>query len=123
MKLDPGSNYRLDGADVSTTDDVTSLVIDHQYGPSGAFYLVCKSVVTSLNAKLQYGENGTDYTDEPDTTAGNDTAIVALTGAGERQINVPNPRGRYSRLLCTTVGAGVAVAFSVVGPLRHKAAE
>lgn len=122
MKGDPGSNYLLDGADVSCTDTTASLVVDHANGPSCSFYLVTKSVGTSFNAKIQYSDDGSNYTDD-DGTTGNSTAITAQTGADEDQLNVPNPRGRYSRLLCTAVGAVVSAAFSVTGPKRHIAAE
>lgn len=122
MKMDPGSSYALDAGDISATDDTASLVVDHANAPSASFYIYCKSVATSLDAKLQYSDDGTDYTDMS-TGYGNDTSITQLTAAGEAQLNCPNPLGRYTRLLATSVGAVVAIAFSVAGPKRHVAAE
>jgi hypothetical protein len=73
--------------------------------------------------KVQYAD-ASDFSDAVDypaaDEAGNDDAIVQITAAGTAQLNVPNPRGRYTRCVAT-VGAN-AVVFgitSVLGPLRH----
>lgn len=123
MKGDPGSTYVLNSTDVSKTGDVAdSPVIDHALYPTCSFFLRTKSVGTSFDAKLQYSDNGTDWTDD-DGASGNDDAItqvIAADAVKEAQIDVPNPRARYSKLVCTSVGAVVAMCFSVAGPKRHN---
>ena len=121
MRNDPGSNFTITGDDVSATDTTAgSTKVDHASGPSASFFIICKSVATSLDAKAQYSDNGTDWTDYT-ATNGNDAGITQLTAAGTGQLNVANPLGRYSRVLCTAVGAVVATCTSILGPLRHVA--
>lgn len=100
-----------------------SASVDHANGPSASFFLTAGTFGSSatLAAKLQYSDNGTDWTDYPaDDPAGNDDAMTTKTAAGTAQLNVVVPRGRHSRLLATVAVA--AVEFGVVsalGPRRH----
>ena len=46
-------------------------------------------------------------------------ARVLPSDAATAQLNVPNPLGRYSRVLATSVGEVTYSVTSVLGPLRH----
>lgn len=102
-----------------------SAPVDHANGPSASFFLTAGAFGSSatLNAKLQYSDNGTNWTDYPaNDPAGNDAAMTAKTAAGTAQLNVVVPRGRYSRVLATVGVAAVEFGVvSVLGPLRHVA--
>jgi len=89
--------------------------VDHKNGPAAAFILNVGTFATSCVMKLQYSENDSDWTDEPDTTAGN-TVSVTLTTAGTGIVYVPNPRARYSRVVLTLGGTSVVSVVSAVGP-------
>lgn len=120
MRMDIGTNFTVDeglSALSRTANTYTTAAIDHKNGPCGAFFVSCGTWATSFAAKLQYSDDNSDWTDEPDTTAGNGTTLT-LTEAGDGQINVPNPRGRYSRLSITIGGTCVFGVTSVLGPLR-----
>jgi len=128
MKHDPGSNYTLaeEVAAASYTDAATNGTgVDHAKGPSVSFFISVSAVGTSLNVKAQYAD-ASDFSDAVDypasDEAGNDDAITEITAAGTAQLNVPNPRGRYTRVVATGVGAVVYSITSVLGPLRSVAA-
>lgn len=97
--------------------------VDHANASSVSFLISAGTFGASatLNAKLQYSDNGTTWTDYPaNDPAGNDAAITAMTAAGSAQLNVVVPRGRYSRVLATVgVAAVVFGVTSVAGPNRH----
>ena len=119
MRNDIGTHYMLSGDDISATGTTAaSTAVDHSVGSSASFYIICTSVGTSLDAKVQHSPDNSTWTDD-DGASGNDTAITQIVAAGNAQLNVPNPQARYSRVLCTAVGAVVGTATSVVGPLRH----
>jgi hypothetical protein len=98
-------------------------VVDHAYGPSATFMIDVSDVGTggTLAAKLQYSDDGTNYTDYT-STGGNDTAITTITAAGDAILHIVNPLGRYTRCHCTVATDAVVFGVrSVVGPLRHVA--
>ena len=64
-----------------------------------------------LTVKLQYSDDDSTYTDEPDTDAGNSTSVV-IDAVGLTQLHVPNPRGRYLEI--NGAAATDAVVYSVV---------
>lgn len=127
MKNDVGSNCSFVeclAAKSYTAGAQTMVSVDHALAPSASYFISAGTFGSSatLNAKLQYSEDNSNWTDEPDTTAGNDTAITEMTAAGNAQLNCPNPRGRYSRVLVTTaVEAVVCGVTGVLGPLRKVA--
>ena len=129
MRNDIGSNYllvtALSSAVVSVGTAVSS-AIDHADAGSGSF-LIDVSVVgasATIDAKLQYSDDNASWTDVPvDDLARNDWAITQITVAGSAVLNVPNPRGRYSRVEVTVGVADSTVGISsVAGPLRHQVA-
>lgn len=128
MKHDPGSNYTIaeEVAAASYTDAATNGAgVDHAKGPSVSFFISASAVGTSLDVKAQYSDTSdfaiaTDYPASDE--AGNDDAITQLVAPGTAQLNVPNPRGRFTRVVATGVGAVVYSVTSVLGPLRHIAA-
>ncbi len=127
MKNDPGSNYTLgeEVAAASYTDAATNGAgVDHSNAPSVSFFISVSAVGTSLDVKTQYA-NQSDFADAVDypanDDAGNDDAITQITAAGTAQLNVPNPRGRYTRVVATSVGAVIYGITSVLGPSRHVA--
>jgi|GEM_PF-1122128 len=128
MRLDPKTLYDIQDpleAGYYIVDDHESDSIDMALTPCVTFIVSTQGVgaAGTIDAKLQYSDDNSTWTDEPDTTMGNDTAITQLTAAGQALLNVVNPRGGYYRVYMTVgvnpVNAGV---ISVAGPLRHKAA-
>lgn len=96
------------------------VAVDHSLANSVSYFITAGTFGTSatLDAKLQYSDDNSSWTDE-DGASGNDTAVTQLTAAGTAQLNVVNPQGRYSRVVC--VVAVEAVVYGVVavsGPLR-----
>lgn len=128
MKLDIGSNYTLAEAVASeshNTGTVNSASIDHANGPAGSFFLSAGTIGASstVDAKLQHSVDNAAWIDD-DGASGNDTAITQITAAGSAQLDVPNPQARYSRIqMVVAVAASVVGITSVLGPLRHIAAE
>lgn len=99
--------------------------VDHATASSASFFLSVGTVGASgtVDAKLQYSDNGTSWTDYPSSDpAGNDAAMTQKIAVGTAQLNVVVPRGRYSRMLVTVgVAASVLSVTSVLGPKRHIA--
>ena len=123
MKNDPGSNYTL-GEEVAAASYVATTEngagVDHANAPAVSFLISASAVGTSLDVKVQYSDTS-DFaiaTDD-DGSSGNDSAVTQITAAGTAQLNVPNPRGRYTRVVATGVGTVVYGITSVLGPLRH----
>lgn len=120
MRMDIGSNFTVDeglSALSRTAATTYTAAIDHANGPCGAFFISCGTFATSFVATLQYSDDNSSWTDEPSTAAGN-TVSVTLTEAGDGQINVPNPRGRYSRVKVVNGGTCVYGVTSILGPKR-----
>jgi len=124
MRLDPGSNYTFGESHASKSYSAaaaTGVKVDHADGDCVSFFISVGTVGSSatVDAKVQYSDDDSTWTDEPDTTAGNDTAITQITTAGTAQLDVPNPRARYSRCV-VTVGTAACVlgVTSVLGPKR-----
>jgi hypothetical protein len=125
MKMNFGDNYLAEeglASDTLSATDFEGASVDHAKGPSSSFIINVGTFATSLVAKLQYSDNDSDWTDEPTPSAavgypGNDVSVT-FSAAGQKQINCPNPRGRYTRVLLTSGGANEACVINVVGPLR-----
>ncbi len=120
MRMDIAPNYDIEEglpALSRTVADYFTASIDHAKGPCGAFFVSCGVFATSLVATLQHSDDNSVWVDEEDTTAGNDVSIT-LTEASSGQINVPNPRARYSRVKLALGGTCVVGIASVLGPLR-----
>jgi len=123
MKRDIGSSYTLavGRAAVDTAaSTVYSAAIDHSKGVTG-FFAVDVGVVASgglLDVSLEYSNDLSTWVADTDTP-GNDWAATQITATGVSQINVGNPRGRYSRVKCIVTVANVLFGVtSLVGPLR-----
>jgi hypothetical protein len=123
MRLDPGTNYTLGESRASASHAAGNhegAAVDHSGGSSVSFFFSVSGVGTggTLDAKVQYSSDNSTWTDD-DGTTGNDTAITQIDAAGTAQLNVPNPRARYSRVYCTVATDAVVFgAFSVLGPKR-----
>ena len=120
MKQDPGTNYTITenlSALSRAAATTTTTTVDHASGGCVSFLISCGTWATSLVATVQYSDNDSSWTAEPDTTAGNEVSAT-LTEAGSVQLDVPNPRGRYSRLSVVTGGTCVFSVTSILGPLR-----
>jgi len=123
MLRDIKSGYTLAAALAATSQAVgtdNSASVDHSKANSASFMINAGTFAAGalLNAKLQYSDNDSDWTDE-DGASGNDTSITELSAAGIAQLNVVNPQGRYSRVVAVvTVDAVVYGITSVLGPLR-----
>jgi len=125
MKMDPGSNYSITEAIAAqelTAAAHNGAAVDHADAPSVSFLISAGTIGSSgtVDAKVQYSDDGSTWTDEPSSPdIGNDTAITQITEAGSARLDVPNPRGRYSRVVVTVGTAACVVGVvSVAGPLR-----
>ena len=99
--------------------------VDHANAGSVSFFISVGTVGASgtIDAKTQYSEDNSTWTDYTADGSGNDLAIAQIKAAGTAQLNVPNPIARYTRVVMTTaVAASVVGVVSVLGPLRHVAA-
>jgi hypothetical protein len=125
MRHDVSSNYTLAEAVAAASHAVgavNGVAVDHSKGSSASFFISLSGVGTggTLDAKTQYSDDGSTWTDYPASDPmGNDDAITQLTAADTAQLNVVNVRGRYSRVVAT-VGTDACVfgITSVLGPLR-----
>ena len=121
MKGNASNNFTLDDdgypALSRSAATYTTETLDHSLAPSVSYFISCGTWATSFVATLQYSDNDSAWTAEPDTTAGN-TVSLTLTEAGNGVVHVPNPRARYSRLSVVIGGTCVYGVTSVLGPLR-----
>jgi hypothetical protein len=122
MKHDPGSNFYitnvLSDTDVDAGTAYTSS-IDHLNTESASFLLTVLAQATTLTATVQHSSDDGDadaYTDEV-AGAGNDVSDSLDADTGSIQLNVPNPRERYSRLKIVTTGDNAVLScVAVNGP-------
>ena len=129
MQNDIKSNYALNESLAAASvapSTVNSASVDHADG-SGVSFLVSVGTVGAsgtIDAKTQYSDDNSIWTDYPAADeAGNDDAIVQITVAGSAELHVPNPRGRYTRVVVITgTAASVVSVTGVLGMLRHIAA-
>lgn len=120
MRLDIGSNYTITEnlpALSRAAATTTTTTVDHAGGDCVSFFISCGTWATSFVATVQYSDDNSNWTAEPDTTAGNEVSAT-LTEAGSAQLDVPNPRGRYSRLSVVTGGTCVYSVTAILGPNR-----
>lgn len=120
MKSDPGSNYNI--AELYAAASVAASTIysdemDHAKAQSGSYLISVGTYATSFVATLQHSPDNSVWTDEV-AGAGNDISAT-LTEAGEAQIDVPNPRARYSRLKMVLGGTTVLAVVGISGPLLN----
>jgi len=125
MRQDIKSNVLIAAAIASASHAVGTVngaSVDHADVSSVSFFTSLSGVGVggTLDMKTQYSDDDTNWTDYPvNDEAGNDNAITQLTAAGTAQLNIPNPRGRYSRVVATiATDACVFGTTSVSGPLR-----
>jgi len=120
MKSDPGSNYtiaELYAAASVAASTIYSDEMDHSKAQSGSFLISIGTYATSFVATLQNSPDNSTWTDEV-AGAGNDISD-SVVAAGEIQINVPNPRARYSRLKMVLGGTTVLAVAGISGPLLN----
>lgn len=126
MDYDIGSNFTIvDGLPALSRAASTyyTAAMDHKGGVKGAYHVSCGTWATSLVATLQHSSDDADadsYIDEADTSYKN-TVSVTLGEAGEGEINVPNPRERYTRVKLVLGGTCVAGIANILGPLDSVA--
>ena len=127
MRLDPGTNYTIDESHAAKEYSVTThegVTVDHKGGDCVSFFISAGTIGSgsTIDVKVQYSDNDSDWTDEPNTDAGNDTSITQIVAAGDARLDVPNPRGRYSRVHLTVGAAASSLGIvSILGPLRYVA--
>ena len=129
MRNDPKSNYTIAEALPAISQAVGALnsaSVDHALASAVSFLISVGTVGVSatIDMKTQYSDDNSAWTDYPAADeAGNDDAITQIVAAGNALLHVPNPRGRYTRVVSTVgVAASVVGVTSVLGPLRHVAA-
>ena len=123
MRHDIGTNYTV--AESHEAKEWTAAAnngdsVDHKDGGSVTFFLTAGTIGGSgtVDMKVQYSDDDSSWTDDPGT-AGNDDAITQIVAAGTAQLDVPNPLGRYSRVIMTTaVATSIVGVVSILGPLR-----
>ena len=126
MDYDIGSNFTITegiAAKSQGAATVYSASIDHKGGIKGAFFISCGTFDTSLVCTLQHSSDDGDsdaFVDEADTTYGN-TVSQTFTEAAGKQINVPNPRERYTRVKVVSGGTNVISITNMKGPLDSVA--
>lgn len=130
MRNDTKSNYKFGESHPAASQAVGTIngvAVDHAEAGSVSFLLSVGTVgaASTIDAKTQYSEDNISWTDYPvNDEAGNDDAITQIVAAGVAELHVPNPRGRYTRVVTiVAVTASVLSVTSVLGPLRHVAAE
>jgi len=125
MRLNPDFQCEFTeglAADAYAAGNHEGASVDHKEAPCVSFFISVGDVGTggTVDAKVQYSDNNSTWTDET-TGMGNDTSITQITAAGTAQLNVVNPRARYSRVYVTvatdTCNVGIV---NVLGPLRSK---
>jgi len=127
MIRDIGSNFSVaDGLPALSRTAATyyTAAVDHALGRTAAFHISCGIWNTSFVATLQHSDDDAAadaYIDEV-AGAGNDVSVTLLE-AGEGEINVPNPRERYSRLKVVVGGTNVFGVTNISGPLRTLNAQ
>lgn len=117
MKRDPGSNYNIVAAYAAASvgaSTVYTSAVDHKEAPCASFLISCGTFATSFAVTVQHSPDNSDWTDEV-SGAGNDVS-GSITEAGSLQIDVPNPRERYSRLKIVLGGTNVFSVAAVSGP-------
>jgi hypothetical protein len=125
MRLDPGSNFGFQRAiapDAHGTGTINGESVDHAKAHSALYFLDVGDVGGggTVDMKLQYSDDDSSWTDEPDDQANNDTAITQMTAPGQARLEVPNPRGRYTRPVVTVGTNSVDLGVTAIyGPLRH----
>lgn len=121
MLRDIKSSYLMATAVASAliaASTVNSAMVDHSAGNSASYFIDVGAITGTVDAKVQYSDDGTSWTDE-DGASKNDTAITQITATGSAQLNVVNPQGRYSRVVVTVGGTNANMSVvSVLGPLR-----
>jgi len=127
MRGDVKNNYEIAEALAAAScaaGTQESAAVDFSKATSASFLVSVGTVGTdaTVDAKLQYSADGITWTDEPDETYKNDTAIAQITAAGSAKLHIIYPRARYYRVAVTVATAACVVAvMSVLGPLRHVA--
>jgi len=120
MKMDIESNYTLtEGLTAAerTADTYYTASVDHASGNCAAFFVSLGTYATSFVATVQYSDDDSSFTDEDDTTYGNEVSLT-LTAAGSGTLNVPNPRARYSRVKVVVGGTNTFSVTNILGPKR-----
>lgn len=123
MKNDPGSNFNIAEVYAAASvgaGTVYSSAVDHAQAPGASFLVSCGTFATSFAVTTQYSSDNSNWTNEPDANAGNDTS-GSLSAAGSLQINVPNPRARYTRLKFVLGGTCVFAVVAISGPKLYVA--
>ena len=122
MDYDIGSNFTISeglSALSRAADTYYTAAIDHKGGVKGAYFLSVGTFATSCVATLQHSSDDGDsdsFVDEADATYKN-TVSVTLTTAGSGQIDVVNPRERYTRVKLVVGGTTVGSITNIKGPL------
>lgn len=122
MRNDVGSHNTISeglSALSRTTDTYYTASVDHAAASGVSFAISCGVWNTSFVATVQHSDDDGDadaFIDEV-TGAGNDVSLT-LTEAGSGNLDVPNPRERYSRVKVVVGGTNVFGVTNVLGPLR-----
>ena len=117
-----GDNYTITDAKAAASvgaSTVYSSSVDHAGGSAVDFLISVGTWATSFVATVQNSPDDSTWTDEADTTRGNEVSAT-LTEAGSTVLNVPNPRARYSRVKFVLGGTCVFSCTAILGPLPHK---
>lgn len=85
--------------------------VDLRLGRGVTWLIDITATAGTLTVKNQYSSDNSSFTDEPNTTAGNETS-TAFTTTGLKTLHMPNPRARYGRV--NGAASGGNVTYSVI---------
>jgi hypothetical protein len=88
-----------------------------------SFLITCGTVGSSatIDAKVQYSDNGSTWTDATTADTGSAVAITQKTAAFSDRLHVVKPTHRYYRVVSTVgTAASVVGVMAALGGARHK---
>ncbi len=121
MRQNPSDHYAITeglSALSRTVATYSTASVDHSDKECVDYVVTCGTWATSFVATLQHSPDDSVWTDEADTTCGNDVSLT-LSAAGSGVVECPQPRARYTRLKVVVGGTNVFGVIAIAGPKRH----
>jgi hypothetical protein len=110
-------------ASSKSTGATNGTTVDLQGYTNVSFLITCGTVGASatIDAKVQYSDNGSSWTDATTTDTGDTVAITQKTAVFSDRLHVVKPTHRYYRVVVTVgTAASVVGAVAALGGARHK---
>ncbi len=126
MRRDVKSNYSVTtsiASNLATPATLNGVGLDVSLGLSASFYIDVGAITGTVDAKLQYSDDNSTWTDE-DGLSGNSTAITQLTATGNAQLDVVRAQEKYYRVVAVVAGTSAQICvMAIAGPLKTIPAE